>query len=64
MAAFAVVVALNPESKLPLDLSKSEQGTNIFIEVGFKFEHGKKFSTTALSQQQPLADMLQLISYF
>ena len=56
-----LVVALDPEVSWLLDLSGIEQGFGIVIEVQFKFEGRKKSSTTALSQQQPLANMLQLI---
>jgi hypothetical protein len=72
MTALAVVVALDPDGQIALQLLRSDQLFAIVIEVqlqlllrrSLQLEGGEKLSATALSQQQPLADMLQPISCF
>jgi hypothetical protein len=69
VAAVAVVVTLNPEGQITLKLrgeigsSRLSSRSNSSYCFAEAFGKGleKKLSTTALSQQQPLAYMLQTI---
>jgi hypothetical protein len=64
MTPLTVVVGLNPEGQIALQRIGIDQLLTVSSRVSSSLRVEKKFSTTALSQQQALADMLQLIRCF
>lgn len=61
MTTLAFVVPIDPECQISEQILRAAQGFGVIIEPQFMFEGVERAFHTALSQQQALAEMLQLI---